>query len=281
MSQPHTGLFTIQTMYSQINVLVKNNLRAILRDRVLHAVLGVALVMILLVPSLSSFSMRQVQELSITLSLSATSLILLVVTLLLGSSSVWRDIERRYTASILTLPLSRGAFLFSKFVSIALFLILCTIVLGLGSALVISLASDSYPSDLPIHWGNICLALVGDVLKYLILASLAILFSTVSTSFYLPFFGTVAIYFCGSASQEVFEYVSGQFGQELSPAIVKSITAVYYCLPNLSAFDFQIQAVYGLTVPVAGLLLSALYALVYIGILLGLAIYAFGRRELP
>ena len=116
--------------------------------------------MILLVPSLSSFSMRQVQELAITLSLSATSLILLVVTLLLGTSSVWRDVERRYTTSIMTLPLSRGAFLLSKFISIALFLIICVIVLGLGSALVILLASASYPSEIPIHWGNICLALV-------------------------------------------------------------------------------------------------------------------------
>ncbi len=268
-------------MYSQMNVLIKNNLRAILRDRVLHAVLGVALAMILLVPALSSFSMRQVQELSITLSLSVTSLILMVVTLLLGASSVWRDVERRYTTSIMTLPISRGAFLLSKFASIALFLILCTIILGLGSALVIYLASASYPSDLPIHWGNICLALAGDVMKYLILASVAILLSALSTSFYLPFFGSVAIYFCGSASQEVFEYVSGQFGQAISPALVKVINVAYYCLPNLSAFDYQIQAVYGLTIPLEGLLLSILYALTYIGILLGLAIYAFARRELP
>ncbi len=262
-------------------VLIHNNLRAILRDRVLHAVLGVALAMILLVPALSSFSMRQVQELSITLSLSATSLILMVVTLLLGASSIWRDIESRYTTSIMTLPLSRGAFLLSKFTSIALFLILCTVVLGLGSALVIYLASASYPSDIPIHWGNIFLALVSDVLKYLILASFAILLSAISTSFYLPFFGSIAIYFCGSASQEVFEYVSGQFGQDISPTLVKAINVAYYCLPNLSAFDFQIQAVYGLTIPLEGLLLSTLYALIYIGLLLGLAIFAFGRRELP
>jgi len=268
-------------MYSQIKVIVKNNLRAILRDRVLYAVLGVALAMILLVPSLSSFSMRQVQELAITLSLSASSLIMLVVTLLLGASSVWRDVERRYTSTVLTLPLSRGAFLLSKFISIAIFLVLCATLLGLGSGLVIALASATYPSDLPIHWGNICLALVGDVLKYFLLSAFALLLSTVSTSFYLPFFGTVVIYFCGSASQEVFEYVSGQFGQGMSPLAVKTVTLAYYCLPNLSAFDFQIHAVYGLPVSVSGLSLSALYVVVYVSILLGLAFFAFDRRELP
>ena len=268
-------------MLPQVSVLVINHLRAIVRDRVLYAVLGVALTMILLVPALSSFSMRQVQELAITLSLSAVSSVLLVVTLLLGASSIWRDIERRYTTSILTLPVSRAAFLLSKFISIALFLTLCTLLLGLGSATVILLAAHSYPSEIPIHWGNIALVLAGDVFKYLLLAAFALLLSAVTTSFYLPFFGTLAIYFCGSASQEVFEYVSGEFGQGMSPFASKAVTVAYYLLPNLAAFDFQVQAVYGLALPLKGFLLTVAYSLVYTGILLGLAVFTFGRRELP
>jgi len=261
--------------------LVKNNLRAIFRDRVLLAVFGVALAMILLVPVLSSFSMRQVQELAITLSLSSVSGILLVVTLLLGSSSIWRDVEHRYTTSILTLPVSRSTFILSKFISIGLFLLLCIVILGLGSAVVIILASASYPSEIPIHWHNIVLVLVGDLLKFLLLASLALLLSSVSTSFYLPFFGTLVVYICGNASQEVYDYATGEFGQELGQFTVKAVTAAYYLIPNLAAFDFQVQAVYGLTVPWTDFLISLLYALVYTAILLGLAVFAFGRRQLP
>ncbi|MGA2152083.1 MAG: ABC transporter permease, partial [Geobacteraceae bacterium] len=95
-------------MLSHLISLSRANLLMLLRDRLLQAVLGVAAVMLLLVPSLSTFSMRQVQELAITLSLSSISLVLLVLALLLGSSAVWRDIERRYTASILALPVSRA-----------------------------------------------------------------------------------------------------------------------------------------------------------------------------
>ncbi|WP_027714748.1 ABC transporter permease [Desulfuromonas sp. TF] len=265
----------------QVAVLVQNHLRAIMRDRVLYAVLGVALAMILLVPALSSFSMRQVQELAVTLSLSTVSGVLLVVTLLLGASSIWRDIERRYTTSVLTLPISRAAFLLSKFTSIAFFLVLCTIVLGCGSAVVILIAANSYPSDIPLHWGNITVVLAGDIFKYLLLAAFALLLSSVSTSFYLPFFGTLIIYFCGSASQEVFEYVSAEFGQGMSPIAAKVVTVAYYLLPNLSAFDFQVEAVYGLPISFEGVSFAFLYALVYTGILLGLAVFAFGRRELP
>ena len=91
-------------MISKLSTLVVNHLRGILRDRILYGVFGIAVVMILLIPALSSFSMRQVQELSITLSLSVVSVVLLVVTLLLGASSIWRDIERRYTSAILSSP---------------------------------------------------------------------------------------------------------------------------------------------------------------------------------
>lgn len=267
-------------MYPQVASLVKNHLRAIIRDRVLAAVMAVALVMILLVPVLSGFSMRQVQELSITLSLSTISGVMLVVTLLLGASSIWRDIERRYTLSILTLPIDRGTFLLSKFFSIALFLLFCVIILGLAGAAVIVIATASYPSDIPILWSNVVLVLVGDLLKYLLLTGVALLLSAVSTSFYLPFFGTLSIYLCGSATQEVFEYISSEFGESFHPLVCKAVTVAYYLLPNLSAFDFQVQAVYALPVPLASVLLAAAYALIYTAILVGVAMFMFGRREL-
>jgi ABC-type transport system involved in multi-copper enzyme maturation permease subunit len=268
-------------MFSLIMALVINNLRAIMRDRVLLAVLAVALVMILLVPVLSSFSMRQVQELAITLSLSTVSGVLLVVTLLLGSLSIWRDVEYRYTTSILTLPVSRMTFLLGKFISISIFLLLCTFVLGVGSSVVISLSAATYPSDIPIQWTNIFFVLLGDFLKYMLLAGFSLLLSSVGTSFYLPFFGTSVVYFCGNASQEVFEYATGDFGQGLGVLTIKAVTMAYYLVPNLAVFDFQVAAVYGLDIAPADVLVAALYAVVYTAILLGLAVFAFNRRQLP
>jgi len=247
----------------------------------LYAVVGVAVAMLLLVPALSSFSMRQVQELAISLSLSTISAFLLVVTLLLGSSSVWRDIERRYTSTLLTLPVGRGVYLCSKYVSILLFQGLCVMVLGLGAALIIALAAASYPSDIPIHWGNIVLSLTGCLLKYQLLACIALLLSSLSTSFYLPFFGTLAIYLCGSASQEVYEYVISTPPGDLQPLTVKAVSVAYYLLPNLSAFDFQTHAVYGLEVSWSGAAVVFGYALIFSALLLALAMLAFRRRELP
>ena len=80
---------------------------------------------------------------------------------------------------------------------------------------------------------------------------------------------------------EVFEYVSSEFGQAMSPLAGKTVTVAYYLLPNLSAFDYQVHAVYGLTVSAQGFLLGILYAIVYTSFLLSVAVYAFSRRQLP
>lgn len=255
-------------------------LRWALRDRVFHAVLGVALFLFLLVPSFSLFSMRQVQELSMTMALSAESMVLLVLATLLGSSSVWRDIERRYTASLLSLPVSRAAYILGKFSGIALFIAACAAFLGMVAAAVVYISSVGHPSDTPIHWLNLAAAVGVDALKYLLLAACALLLSTLSTSFFLPFFVTLAVYFCGSASQEVYEYISGSFGANIPPPLLVLMKGIYYLIPNFSVFDLKLQAIYGLPVPFSGLILTLLYFGVYTAILLFLAIWIFSRREL-
>ena len=254
-------------------------LRSILRDRVLHALLSVALLMFLLVPAFSLFSMRQVQELSITLSLSCTSFILLILSTLLGASSIWRDIERRYTASILGLPVSRAGYLLGKFFGITLFIAACTALFAVVSVVVIKIGAAQYPADISVRWENVLLAIGADGLKYVLVAAVALLFSSLSTSFFLPVFGTLAIYFAGSASQEVIAYVSGEFGRQISPVAKGFIQLVYYLLPNLSAFDLKVEAIYALPLSASGLLLTFLYFLVYTGTLLSLAVWNFSRRE--
>ena len=268
-------------MLSQLAAFILVNLKAILRDRILHAIFGVALVILVLVPSLSTFSMRQVQELAINLSLSATSMVLLVATLLLGASAVWRDIERRYTAALLPLPVSRSTYLLAKFIACSIFLVLSGIILAIVSVAVISISVAQYPSDIPVLWTNVLLAIAADVVKYILLAAIAVSFSTISTSFALPFFCTLAVYLAGSAAQEVFEYISGQFGQQFDPSSLTIIKGAYYLLPNFAGFDFKVHAVYALPVSLNAILFPLIYTFFYSAIVLGIAICVLNRRELP
>lgn len=256
-------------------------LRAILRDRVLHALLLVAALMFLLVPVFSLFSMRQVQELAITLSLSSLSFVLLLFSVLYGASAIWRDIERRYMNAIVSLPLSRGHYILGKFAGISLFLLGCTLILALVSGAVIKISAVQYVSDIPISWTAFATAVLGDGLKYVLLAAVALLLSSQSTSFFLPVFATIGVYFAGSASQEVMEFIEGDYGQQIGPAARQIIRAVYYLVPNLSAFDFHVEAIYALPIPGVRIVLALGYFVTYTGILLLLAAWSFNRRELP
>ena len=251
------------------------------RDRIFHTLLGVALLMFLLIPTFSIFSMRQVQELSITLSLSAISLVLLFLATLLGASSIWRDVEKRYINSVLGLPISRATFVLGKFSGVVCLLILSALVLGIVSLAVIRISSDFYPSSLPISWLNIIAAITADTGKFILIAAFATLFSSLSTSFFLPFFGTISVYLAGSASQDVFEYISGDYGRTISPLFRLLVKGLYYLIPNFSAFNLKVQAIYALPLSLSGLVFTLLYFLVYLALLLFFSVWIFSRRELP
>ena len=259
--------------------IIKVTLKGIFRDRVFHGILVAALVLPL-IPSISQLSMRQVTELSITLSLSLISFILLLLAVFLGGTSLWKDMERRYSFSVLSLPVTRTSYLLGRFFGVALFLLLAALLLGLVAACVVLFVSGHFPPDRPIAWGSIFCAVLFDALKYIMLVAVAVLFSTVSTSFFLPIFGTISTFLVGNASQQVYDYVHSQAGQVLPILVRNCATALYYVIPNFSAFDLKVNAIYGVPLSFNGLALTLGYLVIYLAILLSVAGALFSRREM-
>ncbi len=253
--------------------------KGIFRDRVFQGIMMSAL-FFLLVPSISSLSMRQVVELSITLSLSLTSVIMLLLSIFLGGSSLWKDMERRYTYSVLGLPITRTSYLLGKFFGIAVYLLLTSAVLGTVGCIVVRYVSVMYPPLRPVVWTNVFFSVLFLALKYVLLVSVSFLLSTVSTSFFLPIFGTVAVFFAGSATQQVYDFLRSPSAQAYSPFVKKIAAGIYYILPNFSAFDLTANAVYGLGLSGSGLVLTAGYFVIYAAIMLTLSVIIFSRREM-
>jgi len=262
-----------------MRTIITITLKGIFRDRVFQGIMFTALAF-LFIPVLASLSMRQVAELSLTLSLSLVSFILLLLSVFLGGTSLWKDIERRYTYSVLGLPLSRPRYLLGRFVGNALFVALTALVLGVAAFAVVAYTSAATPPERPVAWGLLALCILFDTLKYILLIAVAFLFSTVSTSFFLPVFGAIAAYLAGGVTQQVYEYVHSPASKALAPVLKKAAVALYYLLPNFGAFDLKASAIYGLPVSGYGLMLTAAYFLVYTGIVLSLAAAIFLRREL-
>ncbi|MFA5585842.1 MAG: hypothetical protein WDA02_04785 [Saccharofermentanales bacterium] len=259
--------------------IVTVTLKSILRDRVLQGIL-VASMVFLAIPAVSTLSMRQVTELALTLSLSLVSFILLLLAIFLGGVSLWRDVERRYTHSVLTLPLGRGKYLLGRFAGIGLFLVGTAALLGLLTFVVVSFVSAGYRPDRPVSWLAVMAALGFDTLQCLLLVAFAVLFSSVSTSFFLPIFGTIAVYLVGGASQQAYDYVLSPAGQTLSPAVRQVAGLLYYIVPNFSAFDLKVNAIYAMPLDPGSLALTAGYGIIYTAFVLIVAVTIYSRREL-
>lgn len=254
-------------------------LKGILRDRVFRGII-MAGILFPLIPSVSSLSMRQVTELSISLSLSLLSFTLLLLSIFLGGTSIWKDIERRYTFSVLSMPVTRASYLAGKFFGIAGFIVLTTIILGFISCVVIWTASGIYQPLRPIVWTNIIAAFAFCSLKYILVIAVSFLISAVSTSFFLPIFGTISLFIVGSATQEVYDYLHSSMVLTVSPFVKNMANALYYILPNFSAFDFEVNAVYGVNPSPSGMMWTLVYFVIYSAVLLSLSITIFSRREM-
>jgi len=259
--------------------IVAVTMKGLLRDRVLQGILVAALIF-LAIPSISTLSMRQVPELALTLCLSLVSFILLLLAVFLGGVSLWRDVERRYTHSVLTLPRSRGVYLLGRFAGIGFFLIGIAVLLSLVTVVVVSVVSANYPPDRPISWMAVAAALSFDAFKCLLLVAFAVLFSSVSTSFFLPVFGTIVVYLVGGASQQAYDYVSSPAAQSLSPAVRQLAGILYYIVPNFSAFDLKVNAIYALPLDPRTLIMTAGYGTLYMVFVLIIAAGVYSRREL-
>ena len=253
--------------------------KGILRDRVFRGII-MAGVLFPLIPLVSSLSMRQVTELSISLSLSLLSFTLLLLSIFLGGTSLWKDIERRYTFSTLSLPVTRASYLLGKFIGIAAFIVLTTVILGLISGAVIRFAAGIYPPFRPIVWTNVIAAFIFCSLKYILVIAVSFLVSTVSTSFFLPIFGTISFFIVGSATQEVYDYLHSSSSMTVAPFVKSMANALYYILPNFSAFDLDVNAVYGISPSLSGMLWTSIYFLLYTTILLALSTAIFSHREM-
>jgi Cu-processing system permease protein len=262
-----------------MTTIIRITLKGIFRDRVFQGIMVTACAF-LLIPVIASLSMRQVTELSLTLSLSLISFILLLLAVFLGGTSLWKDIERRYTFSVLGLPISRQSYMIGRFGGVALFVILAAAVLGIAAFAVVLYSSAIYPSDRPIIWSTMAVCILFDALKYILLIAVAFLFSTVSTSFFLPVFGTIATFLAGGITQQVYEFVNSPTSKQLSPFVKQLAKALYYILPNFGAFDLKVNAIYGLPLLSNGLFLTVAYFVVYVGFLLSVAAAIFARREM-
>ena len=263
-----------------MGTIISITLKGIFRDRIFQGIMALA-VFFVFIPTVASLSMRQVTELSTTLSLSLISFIMLMLAVFLGATSIWKDIERRYTFSVLSLPVSRSTYLVGRFLGIAIFMLIAALFLGCVAMISIKVAALIFPPGRPVLWSAIIASIIFDALKYIIVVAVSMTLATVSTSFFLPVFGAISTFMAGTVTQQVYDYLHTPSAQAAVSAVVRNAALVlYYLLPNLGGFDLKVHAIYAIPLNAQGLVLTTVYFLVYTGIVLSVGALLFVRREM-
>ncbi len=254
-------------------------LKALLKDRV-FILISVLCLAYFFIPVFGSLSMRQVQEVGITMSLSLNSFILLLLGLFGSIATVWRDIERRSIYNMLSYPVSRTEYLLGRLLGCILVLLIISLLNGLISYIVIKLCASMYKSRLPIIWINVFCSFSFTFLKYVLLLSIGFLFISFSTSFFTPVFLTISVYIVGNASQGFYEFILSDSAKHYPLWFKKLAKLFYYVLPNFSVFDFTAYAAYAIKIPEKSVIYSGIYFLLYFVLVITATCMIFSGRDI-
>jgi len=257
----------------------KLTIKALIRERGFFIIASLCL-LFLCVPVFSSFSMRQCQEVGISMCLTINSFMLLILTIFSGISTMWKDIEKKSVYTLLSYPVARSNYLLGRFLGCVMLLLIISIVDMIISIPVIKICAGMYKSSLPIKWSTIILAHFMILLKYILLLSISFVIISVSTSFFTPFFITIASYIGGNSIQSIYDYIFKEAGKIYPLWFKKIVKLIYYIMPNFSSFDLTAYAAYSLKLNLYSVGITCLYTIFYSAIMLSLSCIIFSKRDL-
>jgi len=254
----------------RMSAIARNAFREAVRDRVLYNLVLFVLLLTAASIFIGELSGGQERKVIVDLGLSAMLLFGMFIAIFVGVGLVYKEIERRTIYAVFSKPVGRGEFLVGKYLGLCLTLLVNVLVMGVGVSLALLFISRGWDPLIPTIWPAVLLI----YLELMLLTAVALLFSS---------FSSPAL----SALLTFLVFVIGHFSADLK-ALAASLgsagarwffTGLYYLLPNLSNYSFITPAAHGRTPDAGFLLVTALYALVYITVILAAATLIFSRRN--
>jgi Cu-processing system permease protein len=252
------------------------------RDRVLFAIAGFAIVMVAASVLIGEITAGQDIKVIKDLGLAILELSGVLMAVFIGVGLVAREIERRSIYSLLAKPVSRWEFVLGKYLGLV-----GTIVVNLTlmtAALFVLLAWFQWktPDDMELGWATpatdpaLLKAVVLILAELALLTAVALFFSTFTSSGILAAALTLGVFVVGVFSEDLrgFSAISD------SPVLVAMVRAIGAAVPAFGAFDIKADVVHGRPpVPWAYVAMTLAYGMSYAAALVGGAMAIFSRRE--
>jgi ABC-type transport system involved in multi-copper enzyme maturation permease subunit len=248
-------------------LIARNTFREATRDRVLSGLVVAGLLLLALTQVASPLAMGEGRRLTVDLGLTGISVLGLLAILLVGTSLVAKEVERRTIYNLLSRPITRPAYLVGKWAGLSA--ALWTVALVLGCALWGLLALGGGAGRAGALFEGVYLA----GLELTVISALAVMFSALST----PVLS--ALYTLGFYAVGQWSYDLRLFATRFPKGLGALLTAVSNLVPNLPLFNMRSLVAEGHGTTPLHLALATLYAAVYAGCVLCLATAAFESKD--
>ena len=255
-----------------IFAIAKNTFREAIRDKILYSLLFFAILMILFAVVLGQLSLHEEARLVADVGLGGISLFSVIIAIFVGSSLVYKELDRKTVFTIIPKPLHRHEFILGKFVGMTL--VLLVLIAIMTAVLAGVLALEDAPVDAALLKAVWLL-----FVEVIVITAVALLFSSFSTPFLSAFF-TLGIFVVGRSTPEIKSVAHKMGGAE---PILRGIAAI---VPDLHLFYASGSMTGGERVTVHSdyvdwsyVATATGYGLVYAAIVLLLAALIFRKRD--
>ena len=249
-------------------IIAKNTLKLEVRDKILYGIIIFGLLYIFYELFLADLVLHELPKIKI-FGLTGIYFFNAIIALFLGTTSFFKDVDRKVIYFVLAKPVSRAQFLLGKFFGLCMVLLLTTAILGVGY-----LGLIAYE-----HGGFDGLGLAAITMQYFEMAlflAFALFVSTFSSSL-LSIVYTSAVFFLGHVVSSLLMDAKAIGITGFQYALVQ---ALYYAFPNLEKFDARNLAIHNVAIPLLSFTLALAYAAAYIIFLLAAAIWIFNKKEI-
>jgi ABC-type transport system involved in multi-copper enzyme maturation permease subunit len=260
-----------------MNVLIiaLNTFREAVRDRLVHMLLVFAFLLIVVSRAVGWVSYGGEEKIMTDLGLTAVWFFTAMVSILIGTGMIYKEIDKRTLYTILCKPIDRWEFMFGKYFGLLLTTFVCWFVLS------VVLLGYLRAVQAPLTYA-IVQALVLTFCEMMVVTAMAVFFSSASTPLLSAIF-TCLLFGIGQLTKWVVDL--GYVARETVPWLESLLRAAYLVLPNLHNFNVRQAAVQaagrGVATAISGAEMQAvvLYGVAYAGVLLLASVLIFRRRS--
>ncbi len=259
-------------MIHRIYAIALNTFREAIRHRILYGVAVVVLGFNLFAKVLGEMSLHEEARVARDVGLGGVSLFGAITAIYLGVSLLYGEIQRKTIHTIIAKPIQRWEFVVGKYLGMALTLTLLVLLFALTMALALWLQNVPFGV-------SVTKALMLTYMEVMIVAAIAIFFSSFSTPFLSGIF-TFMLFFFGRVTPEMRSFADrDDWMGTLCSAALKIVPDLHLFSISGSVVDEQHVSVHGDFVQWGYVGTAGLFALLYIGMLLLLSSVIFSRRN--